>query len=59
MFIFSDLRLLNVISFIFFVFLFSLINAFILLLFCYYFVTRIHWSNKTNRYICIGNKIRT
>jgi len=24
-------------------------------LFCYYFVTRIHWSNKTNRYICIGN----
>ena len=32
MFIFSDLRLLNVISFIFFVFLFSLINAFILLL---------------------------
>ena len=28
-------------------------------LFCYYFVTRIHWSNKTNRYICIGNKIRT
>ena len=35
MLIFSDLRLLNVISFIFFVFLFSLINAFILLLFCY------------------------
>ena len=31
MLIFSDLRLLNVISFIFFVFLFSLINAFILL----------------------------
>ena len=26
-------------------------------LFCYYFVTRIHWSNKTNRYICIGNKM--
>ena len=35
MLIFSDLRLLNVISFIFFVFLFSLINAFILLIFCY------------------------
>ena len=22
-------------------------------LFCYYFVTRIRWSNKTNSYICI------
>ena len=28
-------------------------------LFCYYFVTLIRWSNKTNSYICIGNKIRT
>ena len=25
-------------------------------LFCYYFVTRIRWSNKTNSYICIGWK---
>ena len=33
--IFSILYLLNVISFIFLIFLFSLINAFILLLFCY------------------------